>query len=434
MSHEQSVIEPADGLTVICGPNNIGKSSVVAALQLLCYNDTSTYVMRHGAKDCRVVVETSDGHRIEWARKNSPSYMIDGERFDRLKGGVPDQLHEILRMPRIVSKSGKQEFDLHFGEQKSPVFLLNESPGTIAQFFAASSDAGHLIAMQSLHKENIKSRKREKERLEAEKQELKSRLKMVSPVDAIRGEAAKCSEQFEAISVLERESKLLGQRITGLKQAAAETERLLATEKVLEQLEPAPELHNTSALDKTTAEIERVTDLIAACKAKADCLRQLQSPPELFDTSSLENSCTQIEINQESAVCSKAKLGALSDLKAPPVLQPVGPLQVSIDELERSSNRVRSLSCRFKVFEGLEAPPAPLPVTELAETIQRLENEYVTLTAIEKQSARLGSRYRSLHAEIEQWAKDNPSCPTCGGEIHSDQLICNLTGDQETAE
>src|SRR5436305_15341573 len=86
VSHEHTVIEPAAGLTVLVGPNNCGKSAVVAALQILCSNENSTFVLRHGTRECGVGVTTADGHEVQWRRKNSPSYMIDGPLFDRLCG------------------------------------------------------------------------------------------------------------------------------------------------------------------------------------------------------------------------------------------------------------------------------------------------------------------------------------------------------------
>lgn len=103
MSHEHTVIEPAEGLTVLVGPNNCGKSAVVNALQILCHNDNSTYVTRHGQRECFVRVETDGGHIIEWARKNSPRYTIDGEPFDRLKSTLPQELFHTLRMPKVSS-------------------------------------------------------------------------------------------------------------------------------------------------------------------------------------------------------------------------------------------------------------------------------------------------------------------------------------------
>ena len=73
MSHEHSVFELTEGLNVLVGPNNCGKSAVVTALQILCYNDTSTFVLRHEARECSIQVESGDGHVVRWARKKSGS-------------------------------------------------------------------------------------------------------------------------------------------------------------------------------------------------------------------------------------------------------------------------------------------------------------------------------------------------------------------------
>src|SRR5262245_56734371 len=149
MSHAATVIEPSAGLTVLVGPNNCGKSAVVAALQILCHNENSTYVLRHNERECAIKVQTDDGHTIVWRRKHSPSYTIDGELFDRLsKSGVPDSLQKVLRLAKVEA-GNDSDFDVHFASQKSPIFLLASSPATAAKFFASSSDASRLVEMQA---------------------------------------------------------------------------------------------------------------------------------------------------------------------------------------------------------------------------------------------------------------------------------------------
>lgn len=61
-SHEHSRIEGlSEGLNVVCGPSNSGKTSLVRALKLVAYNDFDPKSVRVGAKKCKVRVETDRG-------------------------------------------------------------------------------------------------------------------------------------------------------------------------------------------------------------------------------------------------------------------------------------------------------------------------------------------------------------------------------------
>ena len=199
MSHERTVIEPAAGLTVLVGPNNCGKSALVAALQILCHNAKSNYVLRHDAKRCEVIVETSDGHIVNWSKKKSgsPKYVINGEEFDRLRQGIPKELHEILGLSKVTCE--KDTFDIHFGEQKSPVFLLNDSGKAAAQFFASSSDAIRLVEMQDRHKSNVRTFKRDQNRLAQLKEQLCEDIASLKPLDSIDERLTKCEQQYACL-------------------------------------------------------------------------------------------------------------------------------------------------------------------------------------------------------------------------------------------
>src|SRR5690348_14453443 len=102
MAHAQTVIEPAPGLTVLVGPNNCGKSAVVSALETLCHNAAGSYMVRHHEKETRVTIETDNDHTIVWKRKgNAVSYIIDGREIHRVRGSVPEDLHRLLRLPKV---------------------------------------------------------------------------------------------------------------------------------------------------------------------------------------------------------------------------------------------------------------------------------------------------------------------------------------------
>ena len=138
MAHVRTVIEPADGLTVLAGPNNCGKTAVVDAIETLCRNAIGDYMVRHEASEANVTIETDDGHVVRWSRRSgSVQYEIDGRAVHRVGRGVPDDLHEKLRLPAV--QAGNESVEIHFGMQRSPVFLLDISDGKKARFFASAS-------------------------------------------------------------------------------------------------------------------------------------------------------------------------------------------------------------------------------------------------------------------------------------------------------
>lgn len=381
MSHRHSVIEPADGLTVLIGPNNCGKSAIVTALQILCHNDNSTYVLRHGAKECSVIVETVDGHRIQWNRKKSgsPSYVIDGEEFDRLRGesGVWNRLNETLRLPRI--DCDKNQFDVHIGEQSNPVFLLNDKGKGAAQFFASSSDAIRLVEMQDLHKTRVRENKKEHARLSMQKTQVGQALKSLDPVARLTAEISACEKEHERLHL--------------------ESLRIQVIENHLQVL--------TQHLN----DVDRTSRISGA-------LNSLVSPQNYEEVSVLGDRINDLEQTRNTIKRLAKMLEGLESLLEPPVFENESGLAGMIKDLADQDKSIATLEEQGALLAAVEAPSIEEYATaELEECIQQIEESQASCLQIGELHKNASRRVVEMENAIEQWLSENPTCPTCGSEV-----------------
>lgn len=390
MSHRHTVIEPAEGLTVLVGPNNCGKSAFVTALQILLHNDTSTYVLRHGAKECRVIVETDAGDRVEWIRKKSgsPSYIVNGKQYDRLRNesGVWDELKRILKMPRLEFDNN-QKFDVHIGEQRNPVFLLDDKGKGAAQFFASSSDASKLVEMQALHKKQVSENRSERKRIAQQHVQVNEAIDCLADLPDLRELLCECECEFDSLKSDQKAAKDLGTLVESLKAKEAESNNLLATREALGLVKPPPEFNNPIPLEKLLAQIQRQAESIRKSERLGNAFESLEAPPEFADEVRLQLTLTAIKRQQRTAGKLLKYSQALSGIQQPPKLR------------ESES------------------------VSDIAKLIVQLRTEIEACDELKEELANIGKDLKKVTQEIENWATENPSCPTCGNEVDAAALI-----------
>jgi hypothetical protein len=179
----------------------------------------------------------------------SAGYIIDGREISGMgKGKIPDDLHQHLRMPMIESGAGGKEFLLHFGLQKSPIFLLDDPASRAAQFFASATDADKLMQMQKAHQQKAINAKRDKEKLDGEVEQLDRQLEALAPLPTLSKGLNDLEDDHRKLNELAAAIGSIGQSV----QAMERVEKHVAVNglqiKSLASLQNPPTLADTQKL------------------------------------------------------------------------------------------------------------------------------------------------------------------------------------------
>jgi len=113
-----------EGLCVVTGPSDAGKSALFRALKGVLRNELPAEFVRDGQDESLRVEVDYNSHTITAHRssKGSTKYVIDGKDYAKLAGGVPDALKD-LKFGEVVI--GDFDVDPIFGRQNSAQFLID---------------------------------------------------------------------------------------------------------------------------------------------------------------------------------------------------------------------------------------------------------------------------------------------------------------------
>lgn len=424
MSHDDTVIDLADGLTVLTGPNNCGKSAVVAALQILCHNGPSNHVIRHNEKECSVTVDTDDGHTIEWRRtKLSPKYIIDGEVFDRLgRSGTPDILHQILRLPKVKVSAG-EAFDIHFGEQKSPLFLLDKPTSQAAQFFAASSDAASLIEMQALHRKRVVDSRRKQKDLQAKSTLLEDEIAGLDPADCIAIDMSQLEAQHAEFALIDAQCRELAFAISAVQSEHRQVDEWQLRASSFEELVATPSMIDTEPIGRLLCELQFAQTQSAQIANEFDAVHQLSAPPILDDIEGRRQLLSHITATAGRVDLSQRQFNSMLSLEEPPEI--VNSESIERDILAISFAEQSQLRLETMHFEmsSLVAPPEWIETHDFSRSLRVLEESQNRLDTTLLAAEHCTSEFAQSTENLRAWVAENPVCATCGGPMDADRLL-----------
>lgn len=385
MAHGRTELALGPGLTALTGPNNVGKSAVVEALRCLALNPAPRHVIRHGAKEARVTLELSDDARVVWIRKKaSAGYELwrpgaeKPEEFWKLgRGGVPEEIREVLRLDLVELESG-EPVDVHLGDQRTPIFLLNQPPSAAAAFFAASSESAHLLAMQNA---------------------LKRRM-----TDARRDQAQARSRMAGIAADLDRLAGLpdLALALESTRDQEARVRESQAAIPALEQV-----LERRQALDAG----------LSRARAKTAALARLAAPAGPTPTADLAHILNDLRRLSRDLGQTQARGAALASLAPAPEAQATTPVAEYLKDNKALKIKLKNAEDRAQGLARLQACPSLAPSAPLAELTARIQSVRAELERGRKSSEACTARLHKLRQEIAERLAGIGVCPTCGAGL-----------------
>lgn len=196
--HKKTELDLSEGLNIISGSSDQGKSSILRALQWCFLNEPRGFDFKRNGSRGAVIVKTTftDGTWVERLRDSTTNQytLFDGNKETVLKAlgsGVPV---EVLNLTRITNQNIQSQF--------SNFYLLNESAGQVAS--QLNEKVGLNIIDTSLSKVNsiIKKDKKDIEYKDEDYKDKKERLKEYETLGILDSRIQNIESRFEALSSL----------------------------------------------------------------------------------------------------------------------------------------------------------------------------------------------------------------------------------------
>ena len=155
---EDSSYEFIEGLNIVIGCSNSGKTAMLRAIDGVIFNKSSDDKIRFGKTSSLVGIDYN-GNKVLWKRDKSAeskvSYSVNGKVLVKVGRVQPQEVKDALGISEIVMLKSKEK--LNFWRQMDYPLLLEKTPSQLYEFMALSSEEDNLTACLSLMKEDLKT-------------------------------------------------------------------------------------------------------------------------------------------------------------------------------------------------------------------------------------------------------------------------------------
>lgn len=225
-SHRHTIIEFVNGLNVITGPSDNGKTAIIRALKWVLYNEPKgSDFIRQGENRCKVSILLDNDVIITREKyKNRNSYIIkrpNGEelRFEGFGNDIPLEVLKEHGIRKIYIDPNSTE-SINIAEQLESPFLLSE-PGTIK-----AKAIGKLIGVHYVDTA-IKLVDRDLQKLDNQRKET------IESIDDLSSKL----DQYSDLPIILEKIKIKQQKLSKIKIDNERLKKLINLKESLEQID-----------------------------------------------------------------------------------------------------------------------------------------------------------------------------------------------------
>ncbi|MFZ4575480.1 MAG: hypothetical protein ACOYN0_13870, partial [Phycisphaerales bacterium] len=389
----------------------------LVALRCAVRRISDDFMVRHDQKQCDVTLTMADGTIVGFRRRKTPSFRLNGEEGMGFSSENAAKLAEAAKLPEVTHPDGSAGQDVHFATQKSPMFLVNESKGTVAKFFGSSSDAGKLMQMRNVLRERERVDKARAAQLEGATVRRAAELAALAEIDGVEAGIAAAERERVAIVELEAAAAALALLLAELERLEVAARRLAERAALLALLRDPPRLDDDAPLLAAAGGIERASAEESRWSRRVEALAPLRAPPGELPARELGELLATLVAGNSEAGRLRAVAERLHTLTAPPEAQPVAELERVVGAIDREAAACAVLTARGRVFEAL----TPVPVAESIEGLVGIGTE-LRSAGDELERKRIAVReavaaYEACDSKLAEAKRVLGECPTCGKSL-----------------
>lgn len=176
-SHKHTELNLSDGINILVGQSNSGKSAIIRALNWVFTNrPLGDGFIKHGEKESLVSIHKPGITVTRLRNQKDNKYIISVNNtttaFTSFGQEVPPQIVDIIGIS-----------DINIQRQFSPYFLVFDSPGSIAEYIRAITDSDEIDRVSNAISSEIRQKTNEINSLESQIVSITNKLDNLKTID-----------------------------------------------------------------------------------------------------------------------------------------------------------------------------------------------------------------------------------------------------------